>query len=365
MPGKRTVPPLAVAVIGTGLVGSELVSQLLSLPSPSPFVLVSLVSLNRALFSATGLSVTKDTWKNVLETSSAKPDLRALVEQLTPLERVVVVDNTASQEVAELYPEFLKRGMHVATPNKKAFSGSQALYDAILKASKESGARWLNESTVGAGLPVVQTLKDMVASGDKIKKIEGVFSGTMSYIFNEFSTANPDGPAFSSVVRVAKEKGYTEPHPGDDLNGADVCRKLSILARSIPEFQNALPQGYQSVANRSLVPPALESVTSGAEFVERLGEFDAEFDKLRSEARAEGAVLRFVGVVDVENNVIKADLAKYPVTHPFATALGGSDNIIMFHTERYTPRPLIVQGAGAGATVTAMGVMGDLFKLVL
>lgn len=101
-----------------------------------------------------------------------------------------------------------------------------------------------------------------------------------------------------------------EPHPGDDLNGADVCRKLSILARSIPDFQNALPEGYKSVANRSLVPPALESVTSGAEFVDRLSEFDAEFDKLRSEARAEGAVLRFVGVVDVENGVIKAELAK-------------------------------------------------------
>lgn len=171
MPAKRTVPPLSVAVVGTGLVGSELVSQLLSLPSPSPFVLVSLVSLNRSLYSATGLSVTKDTWQAALEASSAGPDLHALLEQLTALERVVVVDNTASQDVAELYPEFLKRGIHVATPNKKAFSGSQELYDAILRSSKESGARWLNESTVGAGIPVVQTLKDMVASGDKVRTI--------------------------------------------------------------------------------------------------------------------------------------------------------------------------------------------------
>lgn len=169
MPAKRTVPPLSVAVVGTGLVGSELVSQLLSLPSPSPFVLVSLVSLNRSLYSATGLSVTKDTCQATLEASSAGPDLQALLEQLTALERVVVVDNTASQDVAELYPEFLKRGIHVVTPNKKAFSGSQALYDAILQSSKESGARWLNESTVGAGIPVVQTLKDMVASGDKVR----------------------------------------------------------------------------------------------------------------------------------------------------------------------------------------------------
>ncbi|KAI0763201.1 homoserine dehydrogenase-domain-containing protein [Irpex lacteus] len=303
--------PLSVAIVGTGLVGSELISQLLSLPSPSPFKLVSLSTTKKSVFAPLGLDITPSTWSTLVQSSTEKPDLLDLADKLELLQRAVLVDNTASQDVAELYPEFLKR--------------AQELYDAILEAAKEGGARWLNESTVGAGLPVVQTLKDMVASGDKIKKIEGVFSGTMSYIFNEFSTASPGGPAFSSVVRVAREKGYTEPHPADDLNGADVARKLAILARSIPSLTTSYPPA---------TPP----------------EFDKEFDEMRESAREEGMVLR-------------ADLEKYPTSHPFATSLGGSDNIIMFHTERYSPRPLIVQGAGAGAAVTAMGVMSDLFKL--
>lgn len=161
--------PLSVAIIGVGLVGSELISQLLSLPSPSPFKLVSLSSSKRTVFSQDGLSVTPESWTSTLASSASTPDLVALAEQLSTLPRAVLVDNTAAQNVAEVYPEFLKRGVHVVTPNKKAFSGTQQLYDEILKTSKESGARWLNESTVGAGLPVVQTLKDLVATGDKVR----------------------------------------------------------------------------------------------------------------------------------------------------------------------------------------------------
>lgn len=160
---------LSVAIVGVGLVGSELISQLLSLPSPSPFKLVSLTSSKRTLFSKEGLSVTPATWTTALTASSSAPDLIALAEQLSTLPRAVLVDNTAAQNVAELYPEFLKRGVHVVTPNKKAFSGTQQLYDEILRTSRESGARWLNESTVGAGLPVVQTLKDLVSTGDKVR----------------------------------------------------------------------------------------------------------------------------------------------------------------------------------------------------
>jgi hypothetical protein len=161
--------PLSVAIVGVGLVGSELISQLLCLPSPSPFKVVSLTSSKRTVYSKDGLSVTPETWTSTLSSSSDKPDLLALAQQLSTLDRAVLVDNTAAQYVAELYPEFLKRGVHVVTPNKKAFSGSQQLYDKILKTSRESGARWLNESTVGAGLPVVQTLKDLVATGDKVR----------------------------------------------------------------------------------------------------------------------------------------------------------------------------------------------------
>lgn len=192
----------------------------------------------------------------------------------------------------------------------------------------------------------------------------------MSYIFNEFSTGNPDGPAFSSVVAMAREKGYTEPHPADDLNGFDVARKLTILSRTISAFSNTPPyslpvlQSFKSVQTASLIPPALEGTPTGDNFIARLPEFDEQFAKLRTEASGQGKVLRFVGVIDVQNGQVKAGLEKYPITHPFATSLGGSDNIMLFHTERYSPRPLIIQGAGAGAAVTAMGVLGDLFKLV-
>ncbi|KAH9936026.1 aspartate kinase homoserine dehydrogenase [Amylocystis lapponica] len=330
-----------IAVVGVGLVGGEFISQLLAFPAPSPFRIVSLTSSKTTLYSPNGLTLTSSGWKQDLGRSGLKADLPFLIRELTAL-----------------------AGVNLITPNKKAFSADLPLYESIAAASLDSGARFLNEATVGAGLPVISTLKDLVATGDKIVKIEGVFSGTMSYIFNEFSTTKEGGPLFSSVVRTAREKGYTEPHPADDLNGADVARKLTILSRYIPALRSALKDGYQSVNTKSLVPPELEGIATGDEFIKRLPDFDAHFDQMRANAFKENKVLRFAGVIDVDAGIIKADLEKYPVTHPFATALGGSDNIIMFHTARYGARPLIVQGAGAGAAVTAMGVMSDLLKLV-
>jgi len=277
----------------------------------------------------------------------------------------VLVDNTSSEDVARLYPYFLSKGVNVVTPNKKAFSSELALYDEIVAASLKTGARFYNESTVGAGLPIISTIKDLVATGDKVSKIEGVFSGTLSYIFNEFSDGKSgNGPSFSSIVSIARQKGYTEPNPADDLNGADVARKLTILSRCIPSLRDKLPHGYKSVSTKSLVPAALHGESSGDEFIRKLSEYDQEFDKLRSDAFKENKVLRFVGVIDVASGTIKADLESYPNTHPFVTSLGGSDNIVMFHTERYGARPLIVQGAGAGAAVTAMGVLGDLLRFL-
>ncbi|RPD61527.1 aspartate kinase homoserine dehydrogenase [Lentinus tigrinus ALCF2SS1-7] len=363
-----TTKTFKVAVVGVGLVGGEFIKQLLAFPQPSPFRLVSLSSSKSTIFAPDGLHVSVSSWKDALASSREKPDLQFLLRELASLvkpgQEVVLVDNTSSNDVAALYPQFLKLGVNIITPNKKAFSSELSLYENILAASLESGAKFLNEATVGAGLPIISTLKDLIATGDTVTKIEGVFSGTMSYIFNEFSTGKEGGLSFSSVVSIARDKGYTEPHPADDLNGADVARKLTILSRFIPPLSSALPAGYQSVSTKSLIPSELEGIDSGDEFIKRLPEFDAQFDQLRAEASKEGKVLRYAGVIDVATGTIKADLEKYPVTHPFATALGGSDNIIMFHTERYGARPLVVLGAGAGAAVTAMGVMSDLFKLV-
>ncbi|KAF8342881.1 aspartate kinase homoserine dehydrogenase [Cantharellus anzutake] len=342
--------PLTLAIIGTGLVGSKLISQIASLSSwNSKFKVVYIASSSRSIFAPQGIDLSS--WKERL---LAGP--------------VVVVDNTSSDDVASLYPHFLSRNFSVVTPNKKAYSSSLELYNQILAASAKTGAKIFNESTVGAGLPIISTLKDLVQTGDKVTKIEGVLSGTLSYLFNEYSPATSLSPpkSFSSVVRIAKEQGYTEPHPADDLSGFDVARKLTILSRLIPELTNALPKGYESVSITSLIPDALKSTVwsiSGDEFIKKLRDFDGEFEELRTKAAEKGEVLRYVGVIDVREKTIKAALEPYPATHPFATSLSGSDNIIAFHTERYGPRPLIVQGAGAGADVTAMGVLADLFKI--
>ncbi|KAH8827412.1 homoserine dehydrogenase-domain-containing protein [Flagelloscypha sp. PMI_526] len=362
-----------VAVIGTGLVGSAFIKQLLSLPSAGQktFKLVYLASSRKSLWFSSPPSISS--WKESLTASPSTPEIPSLITKLQSLvqsgdgTKAVVVDNTSDEGIASAYPLLLRAGISVVTPNKKAFSGSQSLFEDIVTSAEKGGSSFLNESTAGAGLPIIGTLKDLVATGDKILKIEGVFSGTMSYIFNNFSPATPSSslPSFSEVVKIAKQEGYTEPHPADDLNGFDVARKLAILSRfatSSPSTGVVLQEGFKSVNTRSLIPPELEGVADASEFMSRLPEFDASFDKLRKEASNEGKILRYVGVVDLQKNEVKASLESYPTSHPLAT-LQGSDNIILFHTERYGARPLIVQGAGAGADVTAMGVLADLLRL--
>ncbi|KAG8837563.1 hypothetical protein FRB91_008055, partial [Serendipita sp. 411] len=340
-----------VAVIGVGLVGKEFLNQLAAFASTSQTAKIQLIyaSNSKKALWKDNHPLNLDSWSQALLDDPGRTDIElSTLPQLlkVPNSRTIIVDNTSSDSVAALYPEFLKAGLAVITPNKKAYSSSLSLYNAICDASASvGGGRFLNESTVGAGLPIISTLKDLVATGDEIVKIEGVLSGTLSYIFNEFSTPSGQGPSFSSIVAQAREKGYTEPHPGDDLNGADVARKLTILSRLVPQLRSHLSEGYKSVSITSLVPSELASITSGDEFVSKLPEFDSTFEKLREDATKEGKVLRYAGVIDVQNKVVKAALEKYPTDHAFATSLQGSDNIIAFHTRRYGSRPLIVQGA--------------------
>lgn len=188
---------------------------------------------------------------------------------------------------------------------------------------------------------------------------QGVFSGTMSFLFNSFQPLGGGGGKFAAEVKKAKELGYTEPDPRDDLNGLDVARKLTILARIA-----GLPvESPTSFPVQSLIPKELESASSGDEFLQRLPEFDAQMDKLKDEASKEGKVIRFVGSIDVPSKQVKVGLEKFDASHPIA-ALKGSDNIINFYTKRYGSNPLIIQGAGAGGDVTAMGVTGDLLKVI-
>ena len=204
---------------------------------------------------------------------------------------------------------------------------------------------------MGAGLPIIQTLRDLIDTGDEVRRIEGVLSGTLSYLFNAFDGERP----FSALVAEARREGFTEPDPRDDLSGADVARKVVILAREM-----GLPLEMADVALEGLVPAGLGG-GSVDDFLRGLGGHDGAFTGRWREAHARGERLRFVGTVERDGRAA-VRLAGYPAAHPFAR-LDRTDNMVRFQTRRYTPNPLIVQGPGAGPEVTAAGVFADLLRL--
>ncbi|KAH9823484.1 homoserine dehydrogenase-domain-containing protein [Melampsora americana] len=367
--------PINVVIVGVGLVGERVVHQLDSKHLRKIFKINSLYTSKKSIIvSDDNISYTATSLINELKSNSSnqfKDGLKGILDYvLDPIKLprpAIVVDCTSNQDLANAYPTILSSvsPIHLVTPNKKAFSGPEELNKSIDQASNEKHNLVFKESTVGAGLPIISTLRELVVTGDEILKVEGVFSGTMSYLFNRFSQPNiPTTTKFSEVVAEAKANGYTEPHPGDDLNGSDVARKLCILARNLSN-PISLPNGFQSVPTQSLIPTQLSTVEDPIEFMKELPKFDDEFEKLKDQAFQEGCVLRFVGIINLTSKStveVKAGLEKYPFSHPFAT-LSGSDNIISFSTKRYSPNPLIIQGAGAGADVTAMGVVGDMIKV--
>lgn len=348
---------------GAGGVGKSFLSQFeaLSKRRPTPKLDLCYISTSKkALFNDEYSVATENVLQELAASTKSPLNLPQVADYLAAApSKVILVDNTSSQDVADTYPLFLSRGISIVTPNKKAFSGSYKLWQDIFTAAAASGAKVYHESSVGAGLPVISTLKDLVETGDEVTKIEGVFSGTMSFLFNSFAPVEGSGGQWSAEVKRAKELGYTEPDPRDDLNGLDVARKLTILARLA-----GLPvESPTSFPVQSLIPKELESVASGDEFLQRLPEFDSQMEETKSAAEKQGKVVRFVGSIDVGSNAVKVGLETFDKSHPIA-ALKGSDNIISFYTKRYGANPLIIQGAGAGGEVTAMGVTSDLIKVL-
>lgn len=351
---------LYLAVIGVGGVGTAFLSQLSALPTSARPTLVFLSRSSKQLYSQNYSPVSATDLQSSTSKLLSIPDLTKYLSAAPG--KAIVVDNTSNQDVANAYPAFLRSGISVVTPNKKAFSGTLQLWTDIFSAVEQSNGKALvyHESSVGAGLPVISTLKDLIATGDKITKISGVFSGTMSFLFNSFAPADGSGDAkWSQIVAQAKDAGYTEPDPRDDLNGLDVARKLTILAR----LAGLKVDGPESFPVQSLIPKALESAASSDEFMKRLPEFDGEMEKYKEDAVKQGKVVRYVGNVDVPKGEVKVGLEFVDKATPIAS-LRGSDNLIMFYTERYGANPLVIQGAGAGGDVTAMGVTGDLIKVV-
>jgi len=313
---------------------------------------ISLVLISRSTKSLSGSPqkpLSLETWSTDLSASNS-PAL-SIPETLTFLRQIngkcILVDNTSNQALANAYPQFLSHGISIVTPNKKAFSSSMDLWHSIHDSSHNPQNPRLNrgliyhESSVGAGLPIISTLNDLIDTGDHVQKIQGVFSGTMSFLFNRFAPVEGQGGKWSEEVRKAKEAGFTEPDPRDDLNGVDVARKLVILARLV----GLNIAGTDSFPVQSLIPQELEGVESGEQFMERLGEFDGQMDEVKDDAVKEGKVVRFVGSIDVDKKDVKVGLEKFEKGHPIA-ALKGSDNIVSFYTKRYGSNPLVVQGAG-------------------
>ena len=351
---KRT---LSIGVIGPGNVGAVLLDQIhkqrerLQAEQNIDLRVRGIVNTAHMLTGEQRLDLSA--WRDDLR-AAPEGSLEAFVDhvQTDYHPHVVLVDCTASGAVAEHYADWLERGIHVVTPNKRANTASWDRYQRLQAASRGASPRYLYETTVGAGLPIVQTLRNLIETGDRVHRVEGILSGTLSYLFNAFDGERP----FSAILQQAKEAGYTEPDPRDDLSGMDVARKVVILAREI-----GLPLELGDVSVDGLVPDALADGPVET-FMARLPEHDEAMTDLLRTAQAEGKVLRFVGSVD-RSGEASVRLRRYPTDHAFAR-INHTDNIVRFQTDRYDENPLIVQGPGAGPAVTAAGVFADLLRLM-
>ncbi|MDJ0812536.1 MAG: bifunctional aspartate kinase/homoserine dehydrogenase I [Woeseiaceae bacterium] len=292
-------------------------------------------------------------WQQEYEQHSVDLDLEAFEQHINPdhLPHAVMIDCTAEQSIADRYAGWLERGIHVITPNKKAGSGAIADYEVLQSLGKHGSSHFFYETTVGAALPIISTLQDLTDTGDRVHSVQGIFSGTLAYLFNVYDGSTP----FSEIVRTARDNGYTEPDPRDDLSGMDVARKLTILSR---ELGHKLELGDFPV--QSLVPEALQDCSID-EFLDRLPDYDGDMEAIYQEAQAAGKSLRYVGRLDEQGNAA-VGLESVGPDHAFSH-IALTDNIVQFETDRYSANPLVVQGPGAGPEVTAGGVFSDLLRL--
>ena len=348
---------LSIGVIGPGSVGKALLDQLASqrerLASQFNIDLRVRGIMSSKTMQLAAQSIALDRWREQIVAASVPANYERFLAHVKVdyLPHTVIIDCSAHQAVANRYHEWLSAGVHIITPNKKANSGALQYYQSLQAACRTSGAHYLYEATVGAGLPVIQTLRDLRQTGDEISSIEGIFSGTLAYLFNVYDGSTP----FSAIVRDAKQRGYTEPDPRDDLSGTDVARKLIILGREM-----GLKLELQDVRVESLVPGDLTGGSS-EEFLAQLPRYDADMAQRYQAARARGRVLRYVGRLSAAGEAT-VGLVELESKHAFAN-IALTDNVVRYATSRYCDNPLIVQGPGAGPAVTAGGVFADLLRL--
>merc|ERR1719313_1725948 len=359
---------LAIGVVGYGGIGRELIAQVgafVKNSKSSSIHLRGIADIEGMCVNPAGMSVDKNPNQVSMgeldaKTPMTQASLDAFAEAVVKdTNHAVIADCTAAEFIAKQYPKWLKMGINVVTPNKKAGSSDIKFYREVMDAARTGGVEFGYEATVGAALPIILTIQDFKKTGDEINMVEGIFSGTLSYIFNVMSATGRD---FSDVVAEAVANGFTEPDPRDDLFGTDVQRKCVIVAREC-----GLDISMDDVPVESLVPAALtdwkppEGQNLAKAFVEELKPYDSGMaERLKAAA---GGVLRYVGTVDVKAGTAKVELKAFPMDHAFA-GTKHADNVVLFHTKRYTPQPLVLIGPGAGIPVTAGGVFADLLRQV-
>ncbi|WP_336375861.1 aspartate kinase [Altibacter sp. HG106] len=351
-----------LAIFGHGNVGAILIDQIISSKSEISrrrdieLTVFAIANSTRLILNEEGIS---ENWRDEKKTKGQPYNIRDVINfsKSKNLSNVIAIDNTASSTFVSDYQTLVKHGFHLVSSNKIANTLAFDSYKSLRKLLFEKRKQYLYETNVGAGLPLVDTIQLLHLSGENITRIKGVFSGSLSYIFNTFSEGNLP---FSEVLRQAISKGYTEPDPREDLCGNDVGRKLLILARELD-----LHNEFEDISIQNLIPENLRDIPNN-EFMDRLEEFNVGF-QIKRKNLGSNQVLRYVG--DLHGDLSKVDGAKLQVSLvsvPKSSALGhlqGSDSIFEIYTENYGNHPIVIQGAGAGAAVTARGVLGDVLRL--
>jgi aspartokinase/homoserine dehydrogenase 1 len=345
-----------VFMIGAGLIGSTLLQQMeeqkeiLRTQNGLEIKVCGIANTKKMIFDENGIQLSQ--WKNKLTESSEASDPSGFVDKMIEmnLSNTIFIDNTADTQIPDLYKKIFQASISVATPNKIAASSVYDNYLSLKQIARKHNVQFLFETNVGAGLPVISTMRNLIHSGDRIIKIEAVLSGSVSFIFNNFDGTKP----FSQLVTDAKELGYTEPDPRDDLSGADVKRKITILAREAGYAVNT-----DDVSIHPILPDVCMQATSVDSFFATLKQEDAYFDKMLADAKNKGGSLRFIA--KAEDGKVSCGVEIVTADSPFYN-LAGSDNMIVFTTQRYKQRPLVVRGPGAGAEVTAAGIFAEIIS---
>lgn len=348
---------LNLFIVGTGLIGTTLLRQIadqanyLKNERLLEINVTGLSNSRKMLLDTDGISSLS--WKEALETNGVRTSLPAFVQRIQELNlpNSIFVDCTSDKEIVQYYPMLLKSSISIVTPNKVANSGSYADYKLLRELALKYGVKFLYETNVGAGLPIISTIDGLITSGDKFVKIEAILSGTLSYIFNNFGPELP----FAEAVRDAKVKGFTEPDPRDDLSGLDVARKILILAREV-----GIPLEPEDIEVARLLPENCLLAPTVDDFFRQLEISDQYFTGLLADAEKADGRLRFIA--SLEDGKATVSLKIVDRQHPFYN-LSGSDNIISFTTERYKDTPLVIKGPGAGAEVTATRVFADIISV--